>query len=353
MDIVVGNVGTIVKLALQIKEAADKVQQNKKDCCKIANLVVQHSALLKRLEEKTEMTNDAVLCKPLEDLSESLEEALKLVTKCQEKHIVRRFIGAGDMASELRRVQEDIDRKIKDASFATSIHGNILMTHHFQNTGAQAQGLHAMALNSSSANTSSLPAPDKVQSSTAAGKGPLDVVIVYAFDCTTSTPAWYTVDGVFWMVQEKLKHFTDSCLGYIYVMLSGNTYTCDMKPVDPGETKATGYKSFAWRRTACTKNMASGLSEAHKMVGSRGYHNGIILFFSDGLINGGDFFDGTKDFISKVPVHTFTVGGDAYNHCLQAIAANSPGGIFNPGPVPEIPQLSTSFSKLLDSLLDN
>ncbi|CAO2141766.1 unnamed protein product [Urochloa humidicola] len=352
MDIVVGNVGTIVKLALQIKKAADTVQQNRKDCGEIAKLVVQDSALLELLEERTEMTKDDAMRKVLDGLSESLEEALKLVTKCQEKHIIRRFIGAGDMASELRRVQEDIARKISQASLATGIHANILMTNHFQNTGAQAQALHATALNYSTANISSLPAPDKVPSSTAAGKGPLDVVIVYAFDCSTSTPAWYTVDdGVFWMVQEKLKHFTNSCLGYIYVMLSGNTYTCDMKPVDPDETKATGYTGFARRRMACTQNMASGLTEAHKMISNRGYQNGVILFFSDGLINKGHFFDGTENYISKVPVHTFTLGGDANNQCLLEIATNSPGGKFHTDPVPERPNLSPPFSKLLDIIL--
>lgn len=146
-------------------------------------------------------------------------------------------------------------------------------------------------------------------------------MIVYAFDCTYYTPAWYTVDdGVFWLVQEKLKHYADSCLGYIYVMSTHNTYTCDMKPVDAAETKATGYKGFARRRMTCTKNMASGLVEAHKMVSNRGNKNGIILFFSDGLTtNSGDFFDGTNNFISKVPVHTFTLGGDdTCNHvCIK------------------------------------
>ena len=148
------------------------------------------------------------------------------------------------------------------------------------------------------------------------------MVIVYAFDCTNSTPAWYTVDGgLFWLVQEKLTQYADSCLGYIYVMSTPNTYTCDMKPVDSAETKATGYKSFARRRMTCTKYMASGLVEAHKMIGNRGsYQNGIILFFSDGLINTGDFFDGTESFISKVPVHTFTLGGDAYNHVCICIS---------------------------------
>ncbi|XP_044432411.1 uncharacterized protein [Triticum aestivum] len=184
------------------------------------------------------------------------------------------------------------------------------------------------------------------------GREPLDVVIVYAFDSTQSTPAWHTVDnGVFWLVQEKLTHFADSCMGYIYVMSTPNTFTSDMKVVDLADKKDTSYNGFAWRRMTCTKKMASGLVEANKMVTNRGYRNGVILFFSDGLINKGDFFDGTEKFISKVPVHTFTVGGDAYNQGLQAIALNSPGGTFNPIKVPENPHLSEPFSKQLDSLL--
>ena len=77
----------------------------------------------------------------------------------------------------------------------------------------------------------------------------------------------------------------------------------------------TGYKhGWARSRTTCTKNMASGLSEAHKLISCRGHWNSKILLFSDGLINKGDFFDGAEDYISKVPVHTFTLRGDAYNH---------------------------------------
>ncbi|KAM0930399.1 hypothetical protein ACQ4PT_001095 [Festuca glaucescens] len=196
------------------------------------------------------------------------------------------------------------------------------------------------------------PKDDEKPPSPISGRGPLDVVMVYAFDCTDSTPAWHTVDnGVFWLLQEKLTHFPDSCMGYIYVMSSPNTYTSDMKLVDSAETRETGYTGFARRRMDCTKNMASGLPEAHKMIRSRGIRNGIILFFSDGLINKGDFFDGTENFRSKVPVHTFTLGGDAYNQGLRDIAAKSPGGTFNPLPVPERPQLSAPFSKLLDRLL--
>ena len=63
-----------------------------------------------------DVTRDA-----LEDLAESLQGALELVTKCQRKHVVRRFIGAGDMARELRLVQDDILRKVTIGSFATNV----------------------------------------------------------------------------------------------------------------------------------------------------------------------------------------------------------------------------------------
>ncbi|CAO2153201.1 unnamed protein product [Urochloa humidicola] len=193
---------------------------------------------------------------------------------------------------------------------------------------------------------------EKPYSPSSSGKEPLDVVIVYAFDCTCYTPAWYTVDdGVFWLVQEKLTQFVDSCMGFIYPELKSNTYTSDMKLVDSAETRTTGYMRFACREIDCTKDMASGLAEAHKMISNRGYKNGIILFFSDGLINKGDFFDGTENFISNVPVHTFTLGGDAYNHGLHVIATNSPGGKFHNIPIPERPNLSEPFIKLLDSIL--
>ncbi|KAM3298181.1 hypothetical protein ACQJBY_039906 [Aegilops geniculata] len=106
------------------------------------------------------------------------------------------------------------------------------------NTG---EDLHALTMNSSGRKFSSLPVPDNL-SSASSGRGPLDVVIVYAFDCTDWTSAWYTVDnGIFWLVQEKLTHFVNSCMGYIYVMLTSNTYTSDMKLVDSAETRATGY----------------------------------------------------------------------------------------------------------------
>jgi hypothetical protein len=144
-------------------------------------------------------------------------------------------------------------------------------------------------------------------------------VIVYAFDCTTKTPAWNKMDEVYWMMHDKLTDFAGSRLGYVYVMSTPNTYTCDMKLVDSRETAATGYKqSPLWRRTACTENMASGLKEAHKLISDGNHLNaGVILFFHDGSVTKGDYFDGTETFVSTLPVHILTLAGDAYNEvCL-------------------------------------
>lgn len=186
-----------------------------------------------------------------------------------------------------------------------------------------------------------------------AGSGPLDVVIVYAFDSSTATPAWNKVEEVYWLVHRKLTNFTDSCLGYIYVMLSPNNYTYDMKIVDADETEKTGYKpSPLWSRDNCVENMASGLFKAAELISDRAHSNGgIILFFSDGKVNQGNFFHGVENFTSKFPVHTFTVGGDSYDNGLCTIAKNSIGGNPNLLPVPDNPGKSAAFSQLLDRIL--
>jgi hypothetical protein len=150
---------------------------------------------------------------------------------------------------------------------------------------------------------------DNVLGCTTRNNEAVGVVIVYAFDCTTSTPAWYKMDDVYSLVEEKLTDLVDT-IGYIFVMSTPNTYRSDMKSVDSAETQKTGYKkSPAWCKAFCTKQMACGLDKAHKLISHSGNKNGIILVFSDGSTHKGDFFDGAKDFVSKVPVHTFILYG--------------------------------------------
>ena len=100
-DIAFGSVGKIVEIALKIKEAVETVKQNE-ECQDIHRCVARVTALIKHLDEVSETMEDDVMRDALDDLAESLEGALELVTKCQRKHVFRRFIRAGDMAKELR-----------------------------------------------------------------------------------------------------------------------------------------------------------------------------------------------------------------------------------------------------------
>jgi hypothetical protein len=143
-----------------------------------------------------------------------------------------------------------------------------------------------------------------------AESAPLDVVIVYAFDSSTTTPAYTKVNNVYWLVQDKIGSFASSSrLSYIYFMSSGNNCTTEKRFARSRE------EISPQSRTPCTTNMASGLAEAHRLIGQSENLNGIILLLSDGLIenNKGDFFGGAEEFVSTWPVHTFTVGKNSYN----------------------------------------
>lgn len=127
-DIAFDCVEKIVNFALAIKDAVETVKQNMKECRGIEKCADRSSALLKRLEEQTDMMKDKVMRDVLEDVAESLEEALALVIKCQQKHYVSHLWKAGDMAKELRRVQDDIVRKIQLGDFATNVQTTIMLS---------------------------------------------------------------------------------------------------------------------------------------------------------------------------------------------------------------------------------
>lgn len=127
-DIALGSLGKIVEVALKIKEAVETVKQNKIECREIQTCVARVSALLKRLAEKTEMMRDDVMRTTMEDLAVSLDRALELVMECQQKHRFRRFLGAGDMAKELQKVNNDIVRKLMLGNFATNVQTTVVLT---------------------------------------------------------------------------------------------------------------------------------------------------------------------------------------------------------------------------------
>ncbi|OEL17599.1 hypothetical protein BAE44_0021381 [Dichanthelium oligosanthes] len=123
-----GSVEKIVKVALMIKEAVDKVRKNK-ECREIRKRVVRVSALLTRLQE-TQMTKDPATSSALKELEETLTVAHELVTACQRKNVLMsRFCTAGDLAEQLREVKQDISDLMVDGIFATNVNTTILLTH--------------------------------------------------------------------------------------------------------------------------------------------------------------------------------------------------------------------------------
>lgn len=124
--ITLGSVEKIAGIALQIKEAVETVRQNEKECRAIERCVARVRAILSWIKET--MPNHPAMSGPLEDLAESTQEALVLVTECQRRHIIRRLWGAGDMAKELRGVQEDIVHKLMVWNVVTNVQNSIMLT---------------------------------------------------------------------------------------------------------------------------------------------------------------------------------------------------------------------------------
>ncbi|XP_022685135.1 putative receptor-like protein kinase At4g00960 isoform X2 [Setaria italica] len=141
-DIAFRSLGKIIEAALKIKEAVETVKHNDRECREIERCVARVSALLERLEQTTETMKDPAMSGPLEDLAESVEKALELVSECQQQRhtfTVLRLWSASNMARELRQVQEDIVRKLQLGTFA---HVTILLTINIQYAGARRSTPH-------------------------------------------------------------------------------------------------------------------------------------------------------------------------------------------------------------------
>ncbi|XP_062197131.1 cysteine-rich receptor-like protein kinase 10 [Phragmites australis] len=123
----VASVEKIVKLGLAIKKAADTVRRNEEECHEIRKRVLRFSAILSQLQQTGMMNNNPAMSAALEDLEETLERALELVTACQERSTIRRFIAAGDLSKHLQRVKDDILNKVMLASFAINTHTTIVL----------------------------------------------------------------------------------------------------------------------------------------------------------------------------------------------------------------------------------
>ena len=125
----VATVERIVMIGLKIKEAVDWVRHNEEDCREITRRVLRFSAILSQLQQTGTVADSPAMAGALEDLEETLQRALELVTACQERTTttIRRVFAAGDLSKQLRRVQEDILNKVMLASFAINAHTTILL----------------------------------------------------------------------------------------------------------------------------------------------------------------------------------------------------------------------------------
>ena len=123
----VATVEKIVKIGLKIKDAVDKARHNGDECREIRKSVLRFSEILSQLQQTGTVADSPAMAGALEDLEETLQRALELVTACQERTTTRRLVAAGDLSKQLRRVQDDILNKVMLASFAINAHTTIVL----------------------------------------------------------------------------------------------------------------------------------------------------------------------------------------------------------------------------------
>ncbi|CAN6363631.1 unnamed protein product [Urochloa humidicola] len=125
----VASVERIVKVGLKIKEAVDTVRHNEVVCQEIRKRVLRFSAILSQLQQAGVIGDDESPATggALDDLEETLQRALQLVTACQERSAIRRLLAAGDLSRQLRGVKEDILNKVMLATFAINARTTVLL----------------------------------------------------------------------------------------------------------------------------------------------------------------------------------------------------------------------------------
>jgi len=123
----VATVERIVKIGLMIKDAMDRARHIEEDCREITRRVLRFSAILSQLQQTETVADSPAMAGALEDLEETLQRALEMVTACQERSTIRRLVAVGDLSKQLRRVKDDILNKVMLASFAINAHTTIVL----------------------------------------------------------------------------------------------------------------------------------------------------------------------------------------------------------------------------------
>ncbi|CAO2149066.1 unnamed protein product [Urochloa humidicola] len=109
-----------IKLAQSIKNAAKTVRWNKEECSEIEKLAGRICDILRQLQE---VQSHPAMSGALEDLAEALDSALTILTCCQAMHVGRRLNAAGDMAEQLRRVEDDISSRMMTVILSVNVSG--------------------------------------------------------------------------------------------------------------------------------------------------------------------------------------------------------------------------------------
>ncbi|TVU23606.1 hypothetical protein EJB05_25981, partial [Eragrostis curvula] len=117
----------IIKIGLKIKEAVDKVRQNKEACLEIRKRVLRYSTMLSQLQQRGVLHNNPEMSGALEDLAETLERALELVTACQERSTISHFVSAGDLSKQLRQMKESISEQVILSLWALNVHNTMVL----------------------------------------------------------------------------------------------------------------------------------------------------------------------------------------------------------------------------------
>uniref|UniRef100_A0ACD5ZGK7 Uncharacterized protein n=1 Tax=Avena sativa TaxID=4498 RepID=A0ACD5ZGK7_AVESA len=126
MDLV-DSVAKVVKIAIQIKELVEKVQQNKEECKKMATRVDRLRAIVERLDS-TAVSSEQTMVDALNEFEETFLRALKIVKACQTKNNVWLFLRAGNVSKQLREVKADIQEHMQTVSLCNGVELTVMVT---------------------------------------------------------------------------------------------------------------------------------------------------------------------------------------------------------------------------------
>ncbi|WVZ50395.1 hypothetical protein U9M48_001650 [Paspalum notatum var. saurae] len=122
-DTAFGIVEKLIKLGLKIQEQAKTARQNEQECQSLEQDVAILIGFLSLLQRNREVIShpDPAITAMLLGLEKSLDNGLSLVTDCQRRNALRRFLRAGNMSRQLCQVRNDIQWKMGMGTFATNV----------------------------------------------------------------------------------------------------------------------------------------------------------------------------------------------------------------------------------------